>query len=527
MAKVTVIPSTINPLTRLPKSELTKRRIAGYARVSTDSDEQFTSYEAQVDYYTNYIKSKPEWDFVDVYTDEGISGTNTKKREGFKKMISDALSGKIDLIVTKSVSRFARNTVDSLVTIRKLKEAGVECYFEKENIYTFDGKGELLIMIMSSLAQEESRSISENITWGQRKRFSDGKVHLAYKHFLGYKKGANGKLEIIEDEAKIVRLIYSLFIKGKTASCIAKHLTENGIKTPAKKDIWQKSTVDSILTNEKYKGDALLQKKFTVDFLEKKMKKNEGEIPQYYVENSHPAIIDPVEWEQVQVEFARRVELGRTYSSKSIFSSKLVCEDCGGFYGQKVWHSTSKYRRVVWQCNKKFKDKEEKCKTTTLTAETIQMMFLNAYNTFMGNRDYVLEDCELIRKALVDFTGLDAEIEKQYEEVEVIAELVKSLVKENASTPQSQDEYIKKYESLSKRYEEEYRKLENLQKDKELGKSKDKAMEVFIENLKKQSLVIDAWDEALWALMIEKAIVERGGSIKFIFYNGSEIVEEA
>jgi len=526
MAKITVIPSTINPLTRLPNSELTKRKVACYARVSTDSDEQFTSYEAQVDYYTKYIKSKPEWDFVNVYTDEGITGTNTKKREGFKKMINDALGGKIDLIVTKSVSRFARNTVDSLVTIRKLKDAGVECYFEKENIYTFDGKGELLITIMSSLAQEESRSISENITWGQRKSFSDGKVHLAYKHFLGYKKGANGKLEIIEEEAKTVRKIYGLFIKGKTTSWIAKHLTESGIKTPANKDKWQKSTVDSILTNEKYKGDALLQKKFTVDFLEKKMKKNEGEIPQYYVENSHPAIIDPVEWEQVQAEFARRETLGRTYSSKSIFSSKLVCGDCGGFYGQKVWHSTSKYRKVIWQCNKKFKDKEEKCNTPTLIAETIQMMFLNAYNTFMGDRERVIEDCELMRQALIDFTKLDSQIEKQTGKIEVIAERVKHLVKENASTPQSQDEYIQKYEGLSKRYEEEYRKLENLQKDKELRVSKDKAMEVFIENLKRQPLVVEAWDDSLWALMIEKAVVGRDGSIKFIFYNGTEIKEE-
>ncbi|MGI6677027.1 MAG: recombinase family protein [Bacilli bacterium] len=417
--------------------------------------------------------------------------------------------------------------INSLVTIRKLKEAGVECYFEKENIYTFDGKGELLITIMSSLAQEESRSISENITWGQRKRFSDGKVHVAYKNFLGYKKGANGKLEIIEEEAKIVRFIYSLFIKGKTASWIAKHLTENGIKTPAKKDIWQKSTVDSILTNEKYKGDALLQKKFTIDFLEKKMKKNEGEIPQYYVENSHPAIIDPVEWEQVQVEFARREQLGRTYSSKSIFSSKLVCVDCGGFYGQKVWHSTSKYRKVIWQCNKKFKNKEEKCKTPTLTAEAIQMMFLNAYNTFMGNREQVLEDCELMRTALVDFTVLDAEIEKQYEEIEVIAERVKHLVKDNASTPQSQDEYVKKYNKLSERYEEEYLKLEKIKMEKEFRISQDKTMNMFIENLKKQPLIVDKWDESLWAVMIEKAVVHIDGSITFVFYNGSEIKEEA
>ncbi len=186
---VTVIPSTINPLTRMAVTSVAKRRVAGYARVSTDSDEQFTSYEAQIDYYTQYIKRHAEWQFVKVYTDEGISGTNMKKRDGFNQMIQDALDGKIDLIVTKSVSRFARNTVDSLVTVRKLKEKGVDVYFEKENIYTLDSKGELLITIMSSLAQEESRSISENVTWGQRKRFSDGKVSLPYKQFLGYEKG--------------------------------------------------------------------------------------------------------------------------------------------------------------------------------------------------------------------------------------------------------------------------------------------------------------------------------------------------
>src|SRR5690554_5391007 len=438
-------------------------------------------------------------------------------------MVRDALDGKIDLIVTKSISRFARNTVDSLVTIRKLKAAGVEFYFEKENIYTFDSKGELLITIMSSLAQEESRSISESVTWGKRKQFSDGKVHVTSKNFLGYKKGANGKPEIIEHEAKIVREIYSKFMQGKTTSWIAKYLTKSKVKTPGGKDIWYKSTVDSILTNEKYKGDALLQKTFTVDFLDKKIKKNEGEVSQYYVENSHPAIIDPIEWEQVQVEFARREELGRTYSSKSIFSSKLVCEDCGGFYGQKVWHSNSKYRRVIWQCNDKINDKENKCKTPNLKVEEIQMMFLDAYNTFMGNREKVIEDCEMMRSVLVDFKKIDNQIVKQQEEVEMIAEYVRGIVKENASTLQSQDDYLKKYNNLSKRYEEEYIKLENIQKDKEFRISKDKAMKVFIENLKKQPLVVEEWDEYLWALMIEKAVVSKDGSIRFIFYNGMEI----
>ena len=225
MAKsITVIPATRNLHTGVPTNSARKRRVAGYARVSTDSEEQSTSYEAQVDYYTNYIKSNPGWAFVDVYTDEGISGVMTKNRDGFNRMVADALSGKIDLIVTKSVSRFARNTVDSLTTVRKLKERGVEVYFQKENIYTLDSKGELLITIMSSLAQEESRSISENVTWGQRKRFADGKVSMPYKQFLGYRKGADGLPEIVAEEAEIVRSIYRLFMAGKNPTAIARCL---------------------------------------------------------------------------------------------------------------------------------------------------------------------------------------------------------------------------------------------------------------------------------------------------------------
>jgi len=280
---VTMIPATKNRFTALPTASVARRKVAGYARVSTDSEEQQTSYEAQVDYYTHYIQSREDWEFVGVYTDEGISATNTKHRDGFKQMVKDALAGKIDLIVTKSVSRFARNTVDSLTTVRKLKEHGTEIYFEKENIFTFDSKGELLITIMSSLAQEESRSISENVTWGQRKRFADGTVSMPYKQFLGYEKGEDGTPVINEEEAAIVRLIYKLFLEGKTPAGICRYLEQQGIPTPSGKQKWSQTTVDSILSNEKYKGDALLQKKFTTDFLTKKMKVNEGEVPQYYV----------------------------------------------------------------------------------------------------------------------------------------------------------------------------------------------------------------------------------------------------
>ncbi len=270
--KVTTIPATINKFTAKPVDYQKKRKVAGYARVSTDHEEQATSYAAQVNYYTNFIKSREDWEFAGLYSDEGISATNTKHRDGFNQMIADALAGKIDLIITKSVSRFARNTVDSLSTIRKLKEHKIECYFEKENIWTFDSKGELLLTIMSSLAQEESRSISENVTWGHRKRFADGKVSFAYSRFLGYAKDSDGKLVIVPEQAKTVKLIYKLFLEGMSTHSIARELTKQGLKTPAGKDKWSSTTVLSILKNEKYKGDALLQKCYTVDFLTKKKK---------------------------------------------------------------------------------------------------------------------------------------------------------------------------------------------------------------------------------------------------------------
>ena len=214
--KVHIIEKTASLPFAVFSNEQRKKRVAAYARVSTEQDEQQSSYEAQVDFYTRHIKNNPEWEFVEVYTDEGISGTSTKKREGFNRMIADALDGKIDLILTKSISRFARNTVDSLTAIRKLKEKGVEVYFEKENIHTMDAKGELMITIMSSLAQEESRSISENVRWGKRKSMADGKFSLAYSHFLGYEKGGDGTLRIVEEEAEIIRKIYSLYLGGQT-----------------------------------------------------------------------------------------------------------------------------------------------------------------------------------------------------------------------------------------------------------------------------------------------------------------------
>ncbi len=515
MPNVTMIPATKNKFTALPVDHAKKRRVAGYARVSTDSEEQLTSYEAQVDYYTNYIRSNPDWEFVEVYTDEGISAVNTKRRDGFNRMIQDAMNGRIDLIVTKSVSRFARNTVDSLTTIRKLKGIGCECYFQKENIYTFDGKGELLLTIMSSLAQEESRSISENVTWGQRKRFADGKVNLPYRQFLGYRKGTDGLPEIVPEEAAIVRRIYALFMDGKTTCGIAKILTAEGVPTPAGKKQWHSSTVESILTNEKYKGDALLQKAYTVDFLTKEMRKNTGEVPQYYVENSHPAIIPPQEWKMVQAEFKRRKEVGRHYSGNSPFASRLVCSECGTFLGSKVWHSNDPYYKVVWRCSSKH--------CATLDEEAIKIRFLNAYSTLLQSRTTLLADCETMRSIIADVSTQDEELTAQLQEQTVVAELVRQLVADNSRQAQNQDAYNARYESLAQRYEATSARIAALEKEKAERQQSLDAMEAFMTAIRLSDGKNLHFDHRTWQVLIEKAIVHPDGAITFCFVNGTEI----
>lgn len=525
MPKVTIIPSTINQKTRMPKLSKAKRRVAAYARVSTDSDEQFTSFEAQVDYYTKFIMANPDWEFVKVYADEGITGTNTKNRVQFNKMVDDALNGKIDLIVTKSVSRFARNTVDSLTTIRKLKDKGVECFFQKENIYTFDSKGELLLTIMASLAQEESRSISENVTWGTRKSFSDGKVHLAYKHFLGYRKGPDGRPEIVEEEAVIVRAIYRMFLEGCSYSQIAEELTARGFKTTRGKDKWNLSTIRSILKNEKYKGDAILQKTFTTDFLTHKHKINEGEVPQYYVENSHAAIIDPEEWDLVQLEIKRREDLGKTYSAKGPFACKIVCGECGGFYGLKVLHSTDPYKNSKYICNGKYKG-DHVCETPSLTEDQIKAAFVKAFNRLNENKDSILEDCEMMYRLLDNTEEIDRAIAETNDEIEVVTGLTSNLIKENSAAAQDQVEYKKKYDRLCARYNRLLDKLSDLTKEKERKAAQKGSFRLFAEIYRRQSEVLDEWDEKVWTLTVDRVVVNKDRTLTFAFYSNQKITVE-
>lgn len=471
---------------------------------------------------TKYIKDRPEWEFVKVYTDEGISGTSIKKREGFNQMVEDALEGKLDLIITKSVSRFARNTVDSLTTVRKLKDAGVEIFFEKENIWTMDSKGELLITIMSSLAQEESRSISENVTWGQRKRFADGKVSLPYGHFLGYRKGPDGLPEIVPEEAVIIQKIYRLFISGKTCCHIAEQLTKEGIRTPTGKVKWSANTVERILTNEKYKGDALLQKTYTADFLSKKRILNRGEIPQYYVENSHPPIIAPEEFEAVQAEIQRRKSLGRRYSGQSVIAARIVCGDCGDFYGSKVWHSNTKYRRVIWQCNSKFAD-GKKCETPSIDEELVKQRFLVAFNKAMANRQSLIADVQLMKDTLTDCSSIDAELADLKAELEVVDNLLRQSINQNASTAQNQADYIARYESLVQRHDAAVKKYHALQQKRTDRQNKAILIGQFQAELEAREQPLVEFDDHLWIAAIDIVIAHHDGSLIFKFKNGLEV----
>lgn len=456
-----------------------------------------------------------------IYTDEGISAVSTKNRDGFKEMIDNAISGKIDLIITKSVSRFARNTVDTLTTVRKLKKKGVEVYFEKENIYSLDSKGELLLIIMSSLAQEESRSISENVTWGHRKRFEEGKISLAYSNFLGYEKGKDGLPQIVEKEAQTIKFIYKWFLEGKTPYGICKNLSEMGILSPKGKSVWSKSTVMSILTNEKYKGEAILQNSFTVDYLTKKTKKNEGEVPMYHVKNSHEAIISPEIFDMVQVEIEKRKKLNRSHSGNSVFSSKIICGCCGEFYGPRTFHSNSKYKRVVWQCSGKNKNRA-KCETAHLYKENIEKIFINNINKLIENKDEIIQNCKDFIKNMHNTEFLEIEKARLCDESRLLYNKIQNYIDLNATETLNQENYKEHYTTMSSEYEELKKQIENTDL-----KIKDKRAEIiklerFIENISKNEFITE-FSEKLFTDTIEKIVVSSYTKATIYFKNGQKM----
>lgn len=320
-----------------------QKRVAAYARVSTNSEKLKHSLSSQVSYYSEYIQNHKDWIYCGVYADEGITGTSTVKREQFNRLIRDCDDGNIDIVLVKSISRFARNTVDLLNTVRHLKELGIEVIFEKENISSFSRDGEFILSILASFAQEESRSISDNVKWGTHKRFEKGIPNGRVRVF-GYD-WVGDTLKVVPHEAEIVKRMFQDFINGKTRYQIQKDFEQEGITTRLGNP-WVDSNIKGVLTNVTYTGNMLLQKVFVSDPLTKKMKQNKGELPQYFVENTHEPIIDLKTFEYVQEEMKQRCE-----NRKKIFSSKIQCAYCNGYYIRNTVGKKTKYH--IWTCGTK------------------------------------------------------------------------------------------------------------------------------------------------------------------------------
>ena len=345
---------------------------------------------------------------------------------------------------------------------------------------------------------------------------------MPYGRFLGYRKGEDGFPEIVPEEAEVVKLIYKSFMEGLSYYKIAKMLMEREIPAPAGGEKWHRRTVESILTNEKYKGSALLQKKFTVDFLTKKQRVNEGEVPQYFIEDSHPPIIEPEEFELVQAEIARRKEIGKVYSSSNIFSTKLVCSCCGGFFGSKVWHSTSKYRRVIWQCNHKFKN-GEKCSTPHLYEDEIKKRFIEVCNRIAADKENFVASCRQIVEMLSDTAAIVRKIEEQYIYLNGLTASMQQFIRENAMHPQGEDFYDTKLAEYEKQRAEGETRLKGLQSQKATKLSRKELLDGLVNVLEENGILIDKFDERLWRLMVEKVVVGIEGELTFTLRNGMEI----
>lgn len=416
---ITVIPAKRMIGTQRPDTKVQKIRVAAYCRVSTEYEEQESSYEVQVEHYTNYIHSNPEWELAGVYADDGISATNTAKRDAFNRMIEDCRAGKIDMILTKSISRFSRNTVDCLKYTRELKTLNIAVFFEKENINTLDAKGEVLMTIMAALAQQESESLSANVRLGIQFRNQEGKVRVNHNWFLGYTKDEEGKLIIDPDQAEVVRRIYAEYLDGKSLLQIKRGLEADGVLNGAGHEKWCESNIKQILTNEKYIGDALLQKTCTVSILEKKRVKNDGALPKYYVEGCHEAIISRDIFLQVQSEMRRRANLSavgkkRVYSGKYALSSIVYCAHCGDIYRRIKWNNRG-YRSIVWRCVSRVEKGGPDCTARTVREDELHRAVLTAVNDVLNRKDSFLPILKENIRAVFgeDITGKVEEIDKE------------------------------------------------------------------------------------------------------------------
>ena len=513
-------------------------RVAAYCRVSTDDEEQLTSYEAQKNYYTDKIMTNKEWTMAGIFADEGITGTSARKRPEFLRMIRQCKQGKIDIVLTKSISRFARNTVDCLNYVRALKELGIAVIFEKENMNTLEIDSEILITMLGAFAQSESESISANVRWGIRQAMKEGKATIQYKYLYGYRKGDDSKPEIIPDQAEVVRKIYDLFLSGTPVRGIQEYLNANSVPNINGESKWARSAIDSILTNEKYCGDVLLQKTYIDDCINKKVKKNTGQLPMYLVQNHHEGIISRETFDAAQAEFARRsagkspskknAPTGRSrYSSKYALSDRLYCGECGTRYQRCTWRNRDGSKRIVWRCVSRVDYGSKYCHDSpTLDEEPLHRAILAAINSAVNDKDNIVYNLKAaMEKELAPAAGQQlslSEIDNRLEQLNT--EFSKVLAEASESGDQAA-------------YSDRFREI--MQKQTALKAQRDEIQRMLAESGKATAHIeqcrqaaettpsaITEWDEALIRQVVESVTVETCNEVIVALRSGASIHQE-
>lgn len=532
--KLIVIPA--NPELARKKAVRRQLRVAAYCRVSTDSEEQMTSYEAQKTYYTDKIMQNPQWSMAGIFADEGITGTSAEKRPEFLRMIRLCRKRKIDLILVKSISRFARNTVDCLHYIRALKEMGIAVIFEKENINTLDSEGEMLITLLGAFAQAESESISQNVRWGIRQAMREGRVSLRCKQLYGFTEDENGQPQVLPDEAEVVRRIYKSFLRGQSIRMIKGWLDAEGI-APRKGKEWSLSSIENILKNEKYCGDVLLQKTFISDCISRKVIKNVGQLPMYLIENHHEGIVSRETYQAVQAEFARRGSRRSpnkraaatglsSYTSRYALSDRLVCGECGTLYRRCTWVRKGG-KKIVWRCSSRLDYGSRYCKhSPTMEEGALQRAIMAAVNSMMEDKTrLVAAISDAIRSGLApDATGslTPAVIDKELTRLDQEFQELLQYAAENGGYM----DYAEKFKAISERMgalrEQKALILEAQQADLAVNGRIQQAEEL----LNSASPEITEWDEELIRQAVETVKVLSDHEILVCLRGGVEIRQE-
>lgn len=502
------------------KNTVRKLRVAAYCRVSTEEEEQQGSFEIQKLYYTEKINSTPEWEVAGIYADDGISGVHTKKRDGFNQMIQDCKKRKIDLILTKSISRFARNTLDSIQYVRMLKQMGIAVVFEKENINTATMNSEMILTVLSAFAQAESESISQNVARGKRMGYKHGKFAFPYGRIIGYRKGADGKPEIIPDQAEVIRLIFNSYLQGDSLQSIKAKLETAGALTARGNTAWSAQSIQRILQNEKYCGDVLLQKTFTEDVLTGVHKKNTGQLPQYYIENYHEGIVSKQIFREVQAEIARRNSKSAAnqrkrrrgrYNSKYALTERLVCGDCGSPYKRVTWNIHGRMQ-IVWRCVNRIEYGTKFCGSSpSIPEEKLHRAILKAVQDLAANfTDEVAAQINGILHSIQTGESIKPNLQEQLEQTQQeFDRLLEMSLDFDEDTPFLDNRLKKlnnKIKSLKKAIEESAARQEKARQPEMLLSAKD--------------LQILEYDDALTARIIEKITVRSRNEIEIRFIGG-------